>query len=184
MSGPRKRDRRDGAQLALVDAMVFFAIALVISTLFLGSAGRVSDPEPSEPLPYVESLLRSFLGASLCERLILSAGGGIEIGPYEKVCDCLAVELHMLREGCPLEAFAPLDSLLALLLDSVIPEPYWFILESYDPSLPSRPLMQLERNWGPSDQVYASSAPIPDGEGEALLVVLQLGLPAPLLEVP
>ncbi len=172
-----------GAQLALMDAMVFFAVALVISSVFVANIDRTADSGASDVEAYVASLLQSFVGASLCDSVALEVPAAISIGPGENVGDCLAAELHSLREGTDPEAFEPLNLVLARILDETVAKPYWYTLSAYDQGDEMHKLLQIARTGEPSDEAYASSFAITDEDGSQLLIVLQLRLPAPALEI-
>lgn len=173
----------DDGQLALLDAMVFFAIALVISSSLLGlSRDRSGESDDRWQMPFVESALKAFLGASLGERVILALDGGVVLEPWERVGGCLMAELHSIRDGLPESEFGPLNAVLLSTLDGIVPGPFTYSLLAYEPSSSPEPLLCLSKEGcTATGDRYASSVPMSDQDGAELLLVLELG-PAALPE--
>lgn len=174
MSG--KHDER--GQLALLDAMVFFAIALLVSSMLAGMArdAPVAKSDRGEEA-YAESALRAFLEASLGRTVLLELDGPVEIKPWEKVGDCLMAELHAIRDGRSPSDFEPLNAVLMDMLGSIVARPYRFTLSVFGPLAEgSEPLLALSNlnHTSSGDWVYASSASLGDQDGALLTIVLQL----------
>ncbi len=125
---------REGGQLAALDAMVFFAAALVVSCLILsydtdssvgGGGGICIDPDEA---------LSVFLDASVGSEVALQIGDPIVIRPVDQAGECLLVELQALSEGLQASAFDPLNEILCGILADIC-EPYkWNLSVLVDPA--------------------------------------------------
>lgn len=180
MSG--RLDRRCEAQLAVLDAVVFFIAAMAISTVLmsyvrtgvdqsLDDKGGRSDPA---------EVLQAFMRASIGERVTLQIDTQVCIEPSEDVASCLAAEIAALRQGVAPEVFANLDSLMERILRSVSSpalEPHLLVLEPGDPS--PKTLLTLGGVPGRGECSYASSCTLGMQGGAECLVELVLCPPAP-----
>jgi len=96
--GSRRVDR--SAQLALMDAMVFFAVSMVIcatlASYALGQGTGASDAVYSPASP--DELLSVYLGASIGEGFVLQ-GSGLELTGRETFGETLFVIAALLAQG-------------------------------------------------------------------------------------
>lgn len=168
-------------QLALLDAMVFFAIALLVSSMLLSQARQDSGPSSTRgEEAYADSALQAFLGASIGASVSIELEEPVEIGPWEKVSDCLLAELHSLLDGHPIKDFDPLNTALTDILESVVHRPFHFSLSACEVSEShATELLELSNvidNAG--EFAYASSTIFAEEDGALLMIVLQLRPPA------
>jgi len=169
----------------LLDAMVFFAIALLVSSMLVSQARQETRPgSTGGEEAYVDSVLLAFLGASVGSSVRLMLEEPVEIESCEKIGDCLMAELHSLRDGHSTEDFEPLNAILTAVLVSIVEKPFLFSLSAYEVSGSGATLMiQLQNTEDPTGETaYASSTNVVDDDGALFVIVLQLR-PAALPEV-
>ena len=121
MSGRPPRDER--AQLALLDAMVFFAISMVICGVMVSYAvpgGSIDDG--SFGSARADNLLAVYLGASLGDGVALGVAG-FEFTGDERLGEVLFLLSALVLDGVPLEGFEPLLSHCSSVL-SALSEPW------------------------------------------------------------
>lgn len=161
------------AQLAVMDAVVFFVAATAISTMVLSYAspdndhrldGHGGDVDPAE-------VLNVFLMTSLGERLTLEIGRPVVVDGSEDVASCLALEVSALKAGREPGVFAGMNSVLEGMLVSLcnpVFEPHLIVFERADAgwSVLFALLGVTDRTW----EAYASSAGLmTDDETECLV---------------
>ncbi|MEW5747947.1 MAG: hypothetical protein AB1793_04040 [Candidatus Thermoplasmatota archaeon] len=107
MCGRRSRD--DGAQLALLDAMVFFAVSTVICGVMTSYAGSHADGQGDALLSSADpdSLLSVYLEASLGGAFVVDALG-LELTGQERFGELLLLLAGMALDGRPMEPYGPL----------------------------------------------------------------------------
>lgn len=107
MSGKPRRD--DRAQLALMDAMVFFAVCAVICGMMTAHLASLSlDAQVSAPGPMsVDELLMSFLGASVGREVVLE-DLGMELTGLELFSETLSLVSATVVAGGQVDSFAEL----------------------------------------------------------------------------
>src|SRR4030042_683868 len=102
MSGDRRRDR--SGQLALMDASVFFIVAVVVSTvlLYYSALGRESEVAnhgegSADPCAVLEALIHSSMGRDLTVHLDIPR----HVSSHTEVGQCLLLEAEELLTGTP-----------------------------------------------------------------------------------
>lgn len=180
MSG--RLDRRCEAQLAVLDAVIFFVAAMTISTVLMSYVRTGAESSLDDTGGYSDpaDVLEVFMRASIGERLTLLLDTQVCIEPSEEVASCLAAEVAALRQGVAPEAFADLDSLMERILRSISSpalEPHLLVLEPGDPS--PKTLMTLGGAPDRGECSYASSCTLGMQGGAECLVELVLCPPAP-----
>lgn len=107
MCGRRGRD--DVAQLALLDAMVFFAVSTVICGVMTSYAESHADGQGDALLSSTDadSLLSVYLEASLGDAFVVDALG-LELTGQERFGELLLLLAGMMLDGRPMEPFGPL----------------------------------------------------------------------------
>lgn len=115
MSGSRRRDWT--GQLALLDAIVFFTIAMVIMLILSSYSGEylvsaahhdttsVAGQDPGE-------ILRVVLSASISKTVSIPVVDEGQLRPSVTVAECLATELELLEMGIDPGAFGELNAVL------------------------------------------------------------------------
>lgn len=169
-----------------MDAIVFFVVAITISSILLyyarpGTNDTTSTNPDGQTDP--ESVLRVFLQASLGEEMVLSLDREIHISPSTEIAECLLIELEALALGCDIDCFAPMNEKLCSILETIcspVMQPYLLSMELLDEenlqmfSLPCDPPQSGTR--------YASSVELPGPDGSLFLLTLVL-VPASLSEI-
>jgi len=181
-----RRESSDRGQLALMDAMVFFAVMLLICSLQLSMcredgvyddmhldlAGR-SDPE---------SVLPVLLKASIGVRCVVSLESQLEVLAYTTVSECLAAEAVAVMRGAPLDPFDVLNGVIlgiAANISHPLLAPHIVLYHECDDDMTI--LLRIER-WPPSSEdLFAACCDLPEDGDVRLTVSFQLE-PALLLE--
>lgn len=101
----------DGAQLALLDAMVFFAVSSLICATMVSSVLSQADQESVAVIEGADpsETLRVFLVASVGEKLVLE-DMGLWLSGREQFAEALLTVAELVRTGAPAESAAPLMS--------------------------------------------------------------------------
>ena len=184
MSGRSKRAHF--GQLALLDAVVFFVIAIAVSSMmFYYANGEAVSRAPAAPEGQFDpdAVFRVFLHASLGEEIILELDGGTRISASSEIAECIQIELGALVLGADVGHFEALNERLLMILKatcSTLLTPYllvtWFHEEGNEILLvlPGAPPHSHTR--------YASSVELPGMNGSAFLLTLIL-VPASFSEV-
>jgi hypothetical protein len=111
MSLSGARDGRDEAQLAVLDAMVFFAICLLISSVLVCNV-RSTGHAQSDPLlasDEASNLLEVFLECSLCRHVQLDACG-VDLSGHESIAEILSALAELRIRGSDLGPYDPILS--------------------------------------------------------------------------
>jgi hypothetical protein len=101
-----RRRWREGAQLALMDAMVFFAVSMVIcATLASYSASQGADvADETEAFTDPDGLLAVYLRASLGKEFVLE-GPGLVLTGREQFSETLYLVCALVVQGLNIEEF-------------------------------------------------------------------------------
>ncbi|MDH3364790.1 MAG: hypothetical protein OEM29_02125 [Thermoplasmata archaeon] len=106
----------DRGQLALMDAMVFFAVAILISSLQLCMYRVEAVPDDVNANPASrcnpESILPVFLKASLGARCVVQLDRPLDVPAHTTVSECLAAEATAVLRGEPVDSFDSLNSMI------------------------------------------------------------------------
>ncbi len=172
-------DCRDEGQLALMDALVFFVGAILISSMLLSLPGKAStSTRTSDSSIETARLLDSVLSASIGANLTLELDRPVHISRQSLVRDCLAFEADFLVRGEDPDRFSQLNSIVVDMLRECAPssmEPHLlFVYRSY-----SEPLLALPHLPGEECTRIASSVGLALEGGFEILVVLVLCPSAP-----
>ena len=171
----------DQAQLALLDAMVFFAISAVIcATLMAQVAAQLTGPDEAAPDPSeTDELLAAFLGSSIGRAFIIQSPE-VEVTGYERFSDVLFMVSAMLLDGEDPGSFAEVMFYCHDVLDGLC-EPWSSMLRlssAEDGSL--RTLTEVGEQPAAGVDTCASSQNLGASDGIGLVVTLVL-LPTLLL---
>jgi len=183
LSGRRWTDCH--AQLAVMDAMIFFAVAgLVSSALLANSLGGPAEPglEQADNLrARAADMLRAFLDASLGrEVVVLSEGSELVVPASARVSYCIVTELAALENVADEGAFADMNDALSTVLRALSDPHVTAYACVYDMSAPGA-ILALPSPLPDSSNVYGSSCILGEELGAAYSIVLLLD-PSPPLE--
>jgi hypothetical protein len=188
LSRGRSRNARDG-QLALLDAMMFFAIAMLVTDVCFSYFGQTSASGLDRP--GIErcdpgTILGVFLEASLGRSIAIPSSPEAELDGKDQVSDCLLVEMECVEScGDPL-VFASLNQLFLEILLEICPPGMSPLLVSYSAArfIDEPVLVVSDPGWASYERadVRAASATMSSSEQHAYLVVLKLA-PATLPEL-
>jgi len=179
---------RDG-QLALLDAMVFFAIAMLVTNVcssYFGqtSASGLDSPGIGRCDPGM--ILGVFLEASLGRSIVIPSSPEAELDAKDQVSDCLLVEMECIENGGDSLVFASLNQLFLGILLEICPPGMSPLLVSYSVArLIDQPVLIVsDPTWTTYERmdVRAASATMSSSEQHVYLVVLKLA-PATLPEL-
>jgi hypothetical protein len=162
-----------------MDALVFFAISMVISSVFLSQAyldSRGGDSEIDgdarlDPASILAVLLRTSIGANLT----LDLDKELRVRPTDSVGECLSVEALAVASGVPSETFDVLNShVLTIAALAVGPPvaPHVWIMEWTDGGW--KPLVFIEAENPSTDDRRAASFDLPCEDGLRFRVTLVL----------
>lgn len=185
MSGEIRRD--EGGQLAALDAMVFFALTMLISSSTFAYVEGVSSEHGTEAAVSGEcdpgQVLSVFMRASVGVEVTLDLGGEVTISSREEVASCLSAELDAIVGGCSVDQFDPLNDALLMMLGKLVGMGYSAHLSAYRTTDDgAEPILVLEEAGCVSENRYSGSCEVPGLGGSAYVVVLVLG-PALLPEL-
>lgn len=170
---------KDGrGQLAVMDAMVFFSVAMLISSIVLvqvGAASRRSGDSALEPPIDVPSILQALMGASLGRTVIVSLESELRIQGQESVAECLSAELYALSGGCYADIFIDLNNAIWDILKALSgPLMAACLLAVHPEGSSDNPLLSIPGPLQTSETAYSSSVELPCGQGLLFTVVLVL----------
>lgn len=173
------------AQLAVMDAMIFFAVAGLVSSALLanslgGPAAHGLDQADSLSARAAD-MLRAFLDASLGrEVLMLSEGRELVVPASTKVSDCIVAELAALENVPDQGMFADMNDALSAVLRALSDPHVTAYACVYDMDA-STAILALPNPPPDSPNVYGSSCILGEGLGAVHSIVLLLE-PSPPLE--
>lgn len=173
--------RSDGdgcAQLAVMDAIIFFIGAVLVSNILMSCVTSIpnhsqgnsigSDTDPS-------AILRTFLATSLCESVVVDLGQTFYLDDRTTAAESLAIELLALEAGHDMKRFDRLNSLIYDMLRAVCNptfEPYLLVLDMDDDL--SGPVLSIPCVPEATNNAYASSTEIPGSGAMVYLAELVL----------
>jgi len=173
-------------QLALMDAVVFFVIAMAISSMLFYYAKAEAAQTPSgmrDGQSNPEAILRVFLCASLGEEVVLDLGREIHVSGNSEIAECLKIEFDALVLGADPGDFDPLNDRLVQILEATcnpVLEPHLVAIHLLDEG--SERIFSLPSEPPDSGTRYASFTELPGFEGSSYLLMLIL-VPASLPEI-
>jgi len=182
LSGRLRKDRC--GQLALMDSMVFFAVALAVCGVLVSYARPLVEPradlqgdaDPAE-------ILRVLLRASIGRPVTIDLEGSHRLDGTEDVATCIAVEVRALSSGISQTVFSSLNAIILEMMSSMcnpLFEPF-LIVYDVDGGLPSQ-VLKLPYDVADSENRCASSTEIPGDGGNPYMAILVLS-PAALPEL-
>ena len=180
MFGSRTRD--SDAQLAVMDAVVFFLASMIVASVLFSYLERPGIQRTAEESGDSDAMLEVLLKASIGTTLSVALEHTLVIDGREEVGECLLAEIHALRHGATIATFQSLNAILGGLVLSICSpafEPSLVVLCEGD-SCPN-PILEI-LNPRASPNVYASSTELTDPDGSIYLVELLLA-PAALPEL-
>lgn len=184
MSGRMSRDCH--GQLAALDAMVFFALAMLISSstwAYVDDALVGSGADGVEGVHDPGQLLSVFLRASIGVEVVLDTDPRVTIPSREEVETCLCAELDATTSGLDGDVFGPLNEVLVSILARLAGIGYSASLSAFRTTEDGLcPMLVLETSECISENRYSGSCELPGSSGSVYLVVLTLG-PALLPEL-
>jgi len=168
------RHRSDG-QLALLDAMVFFAISVVVSSVMLSYGKDSGDMglDPCEGTSDPEMILEAFLNACLGSPVTIRSHDCLTIPERTKVSACLALEVEAMMDGFDPDVFVDLNDAYTIILRRItnpVFEPHLAVLDSDGGDFDA--VLMLPQNSQLGSVVLVASAVLPCGEHSCLVEVL------------
>lgn len=158
-------DVESHAQLAVMDAIIFFIGAVLVSNILMSYVTTLpnhpngnsfgGDTDPAE-------ILRMFLATSLCESVVVDLGQTFHMDDRTTAAESLAIELVALEGGHDIRQFDRLNSLIHDMLRAVCNpayEPYLLVFEMDDDA--TVPVLSIPCVPEATDNAYASSTEIP-----------------------
>ena len=177
MSSRKTRADAQG-QLALVDAMVFFAAMLLVS----GMLAALCMPESESPQKATAgsrgdpaTVLRVFLGSSLGAPVFLDKPMAFMLDSRQEVAECLAVEVQAVESGIAVSCFRSLNDMLLSILVTLCGlslEPSLEVVRMTD--FQPETLIEFGHELPKSQNIYASSTELPGSGDHVHLVKLEL----------
>ena len=184
MSGARRRTR--AGQLALMDAIVFFSVAILICSIMLSRTYQEYRDEVKTPefdAAYdVSSFMEVLLRVSIGEGMSLNVTGHITIRPTTTVGECLAMEASALLHGESPDAFQGMNNLILIIAGRMAGQlvvPHVWILHSLNDSW--IPVVEIENHPPAGENRRAAWFDLPADGADRCRVTLVLE-PALLLE--
>jgi len=171
-------DSESSAQLAVMDAIVFFIGAVLVSNILLSyvvtlpnhspESSIVGDTDPAE-------ILRTFLATSLCESVVVDLGQKFYLDDRTTAAESLAIELLALEVGHDLNQFVHLNRLIYDMIRAVCNQAYepHLLVFDVDDDL-SGPVLSIPSAHEATKSAYASSTEIPGSGATVYLAELIL----------
>jgi len=174
----------NSGQLALLDAVVFFAVSVVVSSVLLsyGETFGSVDLDSKEGTANPEEILGAFLNACIGSGITIQLSEPRLITEREKVSTCLAIEVEAIMGGLDPRLFSELNDVFTVILGRItnpVFQPHLVVLdmdsETYDAVL----LLPEDLHVG-GDQMAASTV-LPCG---AYICLVEVVLSAHALPEP
>lgn len=177
MSGPLRKTR--AGQLALMDAIVFFSVAILISSIILSQTYQEyrAEVEAQEfDAAYdVSSFLEVLLRGSIGEGLSLNVTGHMAISSATTIIECLAMEASALFLGESLDAFQAMNGLILIIAERMAGQqvvPHVWVLRSLNDSWV--PIVEIEESPPLSENRRAAFFDLPADGVERCRITLVL----------
>jgi len=174
-----ENEAEDSGQLAVMDAVVFFAGAILISAGLLSLPGQIrGNSDTNDATIDVARLLDTVLASSIGTNLTMDTGRPVTVSRQALVRDCLAFEGEFLIRGGEPEVFAELNLAVTAIFDGCAPAGMdAYLLLVYRSC--SEPLLALPHLPDEEATRAASSVELTLDDGLELLIVLVLSPSAP-----
>jgi hypothetical protein len=178
------RSDRESGQLALLDALVFFSIAMLVSGVMISyveSSSRDTTSGVRGPSVDIAEVLSVVMKASIGREVEVLPG--LEISGYESVAECLSAELHALSANIEPGVFDCLNEAIGEMIDTLSGPLFdWHILVVHPLGRSSEPCLAMPGPCVPCGLAYAASTELPCNDGVLYTVILILE-PATLPEL-
>lgn len=177
MSG--HRDKGTSGQLALMDAMIFFAASLLISSIVMSQAFQDRcdnvDAIGAGAALDASSILGVLLRTSIGRSVPLDCENPVAVQPTTTVGECMAAEAVAILSGEPAEAFADLNGLILAIAElavspGIVPH-LWIMLVTAD-GLKS--IVRIEERPPVACERHAASFDLPAEDDARCFVTLVL----------
>lgn len=169
-----------------MDAMVFFAVMLLICSLQLSMCredGVYDDMHLDlAGRSYPDSVLPVFLKASIGVRCVVSLESPLEVLPYTTVAECLAAEAVAIMKGAPFDSFDVLNGVILGIATNIshpLLAPHIVLHHECDDDIAI--LLRIEQRPPSSRDLYSACCDLPENGDVRLTVSFQLE-PSLLLE--
>ncbi|UCE81008.1 MAG: hypothetical protein JSV94_00790 [Methanobacteriota archaeon] len=172
-------DSDDSGQITLMDAMVFFAIMLIICSIQLSALSRDmwSDDQLIEPTGRGDpsSVLSVLMRASIGVGSSIRIDGGLSVPPDTLVSECLAVEAASLVGGIAETAFCVLNGVIISIMTNLthpLTKPHLILNRHTEDGM--FVLLRLENDLLESVDVTAADCDLPSCAEDRITVSLLL----------
>ncbi len=167
----------ESGQLALIDAIVFFLAAMLVSQVLFSLAEGDSGIQQVDGLGAdAEGLLHAVLRSSLgVEMTVRTSGDTIRLSQRDTIADCLLLEAHAIAEGDGVDGFEALNGHVKSALHSVVGpflEPSIRLVDVSDGT--AAVLVSLPDEWSEVGTAYAATLGVSEASGGSYIIQLRL----------
>ena len=167
----------DQGQLALMDAVVFFLAAMVVSGILFSTVSDTVDEDRSDSCSWFDperalaAMMRSSIGS---ETQVVVGGQSLILEERVEIAECILLEAHIIAEGDAGFDFSALNSILSEVVNGICGRSMHAGLCVYEllNGTPSE-LFSIPRSWTDTRITYASTAELADSGGSVYLVQLR-----------
>ncbi len=156
------------AQLAVLDAVIFFAAAVLISSMMMFDFSA-DNPQAITDLKDPSELLPVFLSASLGEHLILGGDHPAVLKETDTVGDCVLAEAMSISDGDDPGGFRELNEIVARKMSSAAGPSECPHLLVWLPGGFQQPLISIPDELEEASEVRASSMELSAGDHEFVI---------------
>ena len=179
-------ERHIDAQLALMDSIVFFLAAMVVSAVLFSTVRQDADRELSGVSWFdAESALDAILRCSLgTDTNVVAGGEPVTIPSRTEIGECLLLEAHFIAEGDVRTDFVDLELEVSQVLKAVCPpcSEIQLVVSELRNGTPEK-LFYIPWDWTETGLVSAATAELAGTDGGTFLVQLR-SAPAAAPEPP
>lgn len=170
------RPKCESGQLALLDALVFFSIAMLVSGVMISyveSSSRDAMTVVGGPPVDIAEVLNAVMGASISREVGVLPG--LEISGHESVAECLSAELYALSMNVESQMFDGLNEAIGEVVDPLSGPLFdWRIIVVHPLGRSSEPCLAIPGPSVPRSLAYAASTELPCSDGVLYTVILIL----------
>lgn len=175
------RSKCESGQLALLDALVFFSAAMLVSGVmisYIESSSRDMVTDVGAPPVDIAEILGVVMRSSVCCEA--EALPGFEVSGRESVAECLAAELYGLSLGVERHLFEGINDAIGGVVDPLSGPLFdWHILVVHPFGSSREPYLDIPGPLMPCGLAYAASTELPCSDGVLYTVILTLQPAAP-----
>jgi len=181
------RFRRESGQLALLDALVFFSIAILVSGVMISYVGFSSGDAMTgacEPPRDVAEVLSALMAASIGSAV--ESQTGLEVSGHESIAECLSAELYALSLNVERQMFDGLNAAIGEAVEPLSGPLFDWLIIVVDPDGSSdEPCLVIPESHALSSLAYAASTELPcsDGVLYTVILILEPATPSELVQV-